>query len=132
MEMWRPRVRLGQPEKGHYLFVNYMKVHNAADYYKFEMEIWRPLAEEFIKEGTQSGWQFSTLVLPGGTDVKYIARSADIYPSWEAAFKARNTQDFFKKAHPDKDYQQTMEGLSKLRDLAQRDLLVIEERVAKQ
>lgn len=131
MEMWRTRVRVGQPEKGHYLFINHMKVHNAADYYKFETEIWRPLAEAWIKEGTQSGWQFSTLLLPGGTDVKYAARSVDIYPSWEATFKARNPQDIFKKAHPDKDYQQTMAGLSKLRDLAQRDLMVIEERVGK-
>jgi hypothetical protein len=131
MEMWRTRVRVGQPEKGHYLFINHMKVHNAADYYKFETEIWRPLAEAWIKEGTQSGWQFSTLLLPGGTDVKYAARSVDIYPSWEATFKARNPQEIFKKAHPDKDYQQTMGSLTKLRDLAQRDLMVIEERVAK-
>jgi hypothetical protein len=131
MEMWRPRVRVGQPEKGHYVFINHMKVHNAAEYYKFEAEIWRPLAEAWIKDGTQSGWQFSTLLLPGGTDVKYAALSADIFPSWEAAFKARNTQEIFKKAHPDKDYQQTMGGLSKLRDLAQRDLMFIEERVAR-
>jgi hypothetical protein len=132
MEMWRPRVRVGHPEKGHYVLLNHMAVHNAADYFKFEMEIWHPLAEEYIKEGIQSGWQFSTLLFPGGTDVKYRAVSADIYPTWEAVFKTHDTQASFKKVHPDKDYEQTMGGMSKLRDLAQRDLLVIEERVAKQ
>lgn len=131
-EMWRPRANVGQPEKGHYVVLNRMAVHNAADYYKFEMEVWRPLAEVLVKEGIQSGWQFATVMLPGGTDVKYAAMSADIYPSWEAVFKTRtNMEELFKKAHPDKDYQQTFAGMSKLRDLAQRELLVIEDRVAK-
>ena len=131
MEMWRPRVRVGHPEKGNYVLLNHMAVHNAADYYKFEMEVWRPLAEVLIKEGTQSAWQFSTLLFPGGTDVKYRAVSADIYPSWDAVFKSHDVEASFKKAHPDKDYNETMGSIPKLRDLAQRDLLVIEERVAR-
>src|SRR5215469_10753765 len=36
MEMWLPRVRVGQMEKGNYFFVNHMRVHNNADYVKFE------------------------------------------------------------------------------------------------
>ena len=132
LEMWRPMARVGQPEKGQYVLLNHMAVHEAAEYYKFEREIWQPLAQEYVKEGSQSGWMFGVLMFPGGTDVKYRAVSADIYPSWDAVFKSQNAQEAFKKAHPDKDYQQTMGGMSKLRDLAQRDLLVIEERVAKQ
>jgi len=63
-EMWRSRVRVGQPQKGNYLFLNHMKVHDAAAYTKFETEVWRPLAEEWVKEGDQTGWVFNTLVLP--------------------------------------------------------------------
>ena len=129
MEMWRPRIRLGQPEKGHYLLVNYMKVHDATAYYKFERETWQPLADAMIKEGTQSGWMLSTVLLPGGTDVKYTARTVDVYPSWDAVFKGNNMQEVFKKVFPDKDYQQTFESLTKLRDLAERDLFVFEELV---
>jgi len=130
-EMWRLRIRVGQPQKGHYLFLNYMKVHDAPEYNDFEDTVWRPLAEAWVKEGSQSGWIYATKMLPAGTDTDYAAYSVDIYPSWDATFKQRPTQPTFEKVHSGKDYQQTMTRLGKLRDLAQRELLVIEERVAK-
>lgn len=130
-EMWRPRHRVGAPAKGHYLYLNYMKVHKMADYVKFENDVWKPLAEEWVKEGAQSGWLFSTSFLPGGTEVKYQAVSADIYPSWEALFKTRSGADTFKKVHPGKNYNEVMGSMSGLRDLARRELFVIEQRVAK-
>ena len=130
-EMWRLRVRAGQPKVGDYVFLNHMKVHNYADYVKFETEVWHPLAEQRIKDGAMRGWIFATLMLPAGTDTKYTAYSADIYPNWAAAFAGGSMEATFKKAHPDKDFSQTMGGLSKLRDLAQRDMLVIEQRIAK-
>lgn len=130
-EIWNVRIREGQPQKGNYVFLNYMKVHNTPEYIKFENEVWRPLAAQWIKEGAQSGWIFATAMLPGGTDLKYPAYSADIYPNWKATFQARNTAEIFKKAHPGKDAQETMANLGKLRDLARRELLVIEERISK-
>lgn len=130
-EIWNMRIREGQPQKGNYVFLNYMKVHNAQEYIKFENEVWLPLAQQWIKEGSQSGWVFATAVLPGGTDLKYAAYSADIYPNWKATFQPRTTSETFKKVHSGKNYQETMAGLGKLRDLARRELMVIEERVAK-
>ena len=130
-EMWRHRIRVGAPHKDHYLFLNYMKVHDAPEYNDFENNIWRPMAEAWVKEGSQSGWVFATKVLPSGTDTAYAAYSADIYPSWDAAFKQRSTQATFEKIHTGKNYQQTMDRGFKLRDLARRELLVILERVAK-
>jgi hypothetical protein len=131
MEMWRPRERVGKVEKGNYYFLNHMRVHDAAEYTKFEAEVWCPLAEEWIKEGSQSGWRTFTLLLPAGTDAKYTALSVDIYPTWEAVFKTRNVQETFAKVHPGKDYTQVMGGLTKLRDLAQRDLMYVEEVMTK-
>jgi hypothetical protein len=131
MEMWLPRVRVGQMEKGNYFFVNHMRVHNTPDYLKFETEIWRPMAEEWIKEGSQAAWRFNTLLLPAGTDVKYTALSVDVYPNWEAVFKRRSLQDMFHKVHPGKDYEQVVGPMNKLRDLAQRDLMYAEEVVTK-
>jgi len=130
-EMWRHRIRLGAPQKDHYLFLNYMKVHDAPEYNDFENAIWRPMAEEWVKEGSQSGWVFATKVLPSGTDTTYAAYSADIYPSWDAAFKQRSVQTTFEKVHSGKNYQQTMTRLGKVRDLARRELWVVVERVAK-
>lgn len=130
-EIWRIRERTGQFGKGHYLFLNYMKVHEPTEYRNFEHEIWRPMADEWIKEEAQSGWVFATKMMPSGTATDYAAYSADIYPNWEAAFKARTSQATFEKVHKGKDYEQTMSGLGKLRDLAERNLLVVEERISK-
>jgi hypothetical protein len=130
-ELWRPRIRVGQPQKGHYLFLNYMKVHDAAEYFDYENTIWRPMAEEWVKEGSLSGWVFSTKVMPSGTDTVYAAYSADMFPSWDAAFKTRPMQAMFNKVHAGKNYQQTTARLTKLRDLARRELLVVEDRVTK-
>jgi hypothetical protein len=131
-EMWQPQIRVGQPAKGNYAFINYMKVHNFPDYSKFESTVWRPVAEVMVKEGFQTGWVFSTKLLPGGTEVQYGALTADIYPNWEEVFKNRDFEGIFKKAHPDKNADQTMGTVDKLRDLARRELYYIEERVSKQ
>ncbi|MCC6341473.1 MAG: hypothetical protein IT166_04710 [Bryobacterales bacterium] len=128
-EIWRRALLTGHPEKGNYLYTNNMKVHNMKEYAKFERDVWLPMAEEWIKEGGMTGWGVSVAVLPGGADVKYAARSADIFPNWEAAFKPRNLQAMFAKVHAGKDFEETMSGLSKLRDLARRELWVIEESV---
>ena len=130
-EMWRPRIRVGAPQKDHYLFLNYMKVHDAPEYNDFEGAVWRPMAEAWVKEGSQSGWVFATKLLPSGTETAYAAYSADIYPTWDAAFKQRSTQATFEKIHSGKNYQQTMDRGFKLRDLARRELSVVVERVAK-
>ena len=131
-EMFQSLIRVGQPAKGHYVFLNQMKVHKAADYVKFEREVWRPMAEQWVKQGDQSGWTFGARLFPSGTEVPHSMFSADVYPTWAAAFKNRGTQAVFEKAHPGKNYQETMAPLSSLRDLARRDLLRVEERVVKQ
>ena len=131
-EMWQPQIRVGQPAKGNYLFLNYMQVKNFGDYAKFEGEVWRPLAEAFVKDGSQTAWIFSTSLLPGGTEVKYAALTADIYPNWEEAFRNRDLGKVFAQVHPGKNPEQTMNYVAELRNLAHRQLLYIEERVSKQ
>ncbi len=54
-----------------------------------------------------------------------------MFPNWQAAFTARATQAIFEKVHPGKTYQQMSEGLSKLRELARRELWVVVDRVEK-
>ena len=132
VEMWRPRVRLGAGQKGHYVYVNHMKVHDAAAFNEFELNIQRPMFEERIKRGEMSGWNYSTKVLPTGTDTAYTVRTADIFPSWEAAFKTMSSgRDLFAKVHPGKNFGEVMGNMSKMRDHAKRELWVIVERVEK-
>lgn len=130
-EMWRISARVSAPQKGHYLFLNYMKVTNATEYGKFTTTVWRPLMEHWVKEGAMSGWIYATKVLPSGSDTAYAAYTADMFPSWTAAFAARPTSVAFQKAHPGKPYEETMRSGDNLRSLARRELWVVVDRVAK-
>ena len=84
-----------------------------------------------IKQGTMSGWIFATKTLPAGTDTVYTAYTADMFPSWDAAFANRQIQAVFEKMAPGKNFDQTMGEIGKLRDLARRELWVVVERVTK-
>ncbi len=130
-EMWRPQVRVAAPKKGHFLHLNLMKVLDAPAYTDFEKTVWRPLAEEWVKQGAMSGWVFATKMLPAGTETAYSAYSADMYPTWDAAFAARPTEATFAKVHPGKSYTEFSASIPKLRNLARRELWEVVERVEK-
>ena len=130
-EIWLMRIRTGTPQKGNYLFLNYMKVKEGPAYFRFENDVWRPMAEGWIKEGLQSAWIVGSRFLPSGTDLPYAAYSADVFPNWAAVFKSRNAQAMFDKVHAGQNYQDTMSRLTTLRDLARRELYVIVDRVSK-
>lgn len=130
-ELWRIRERVAAPQKGHYLYLNFMKVQDAAAYNDFESQVWRPMAESWVKEGAMSGWLYATKILPTGTDTAYSAYSADMYPTWEAAFASRPMQAAFEKVHPGKSYLEASTSMPKLRSLAKRELWVVVERVEK-
>lgn len=130
-ELWQIRERVGAPQKGHYLYLNFMKVHDAAAYNEFEAKVWRPIAESWVKEGAMSGWLYATKMLPSGTDTVYSGYSADMFPTWEAAFASRPLQPAFEKVHPGKSYKEASATMPKLRSLAKRELWVVVERVEK-
>jgi hypothetical protein len=121
-ELWTTRERVGSYDKGDYLYLNRMHVHNQADYRTFEHDVWRPFAEVMIKDGLMKSWSFHTLVLPSGTDVRITAVTADVIGSWEAVFKQNSLAGSWKKVHPGKNIDKTLDEGAKLRDLARRDL----------
>jgi hypothetical protein len=131
-ELWRIRERVASPQKGHYLYLNSMKVNDATAYNEFEAKVWRPIAEAWVKEGAMSGWLYATKMLPGGADTPYSAYSADMFPTWEAAFASRSMQATFEKVHPGKSYSEAAANMGKLRSLAKREMWQIVERVDKQ
>lgn len=130
-ELWRIRERVAAPQKGHYVYLNFMKVNDAAAYNDFEAKVWRPMAESWVKEGAMSGWLFATKILPSGSDTTYTAYSADMFATWDAAFASRPLQAKFEKVHPGKSYQEASASMGKLRSLAKRELWVVVERVEK-
>ena len=130
--IWQNHHRVGTIEKGSHLYLNWMKVHDMPGYVKFEREVWLPMAEAMVKSGSMKAWVFSTKVMPAGAEEPYMAFSADVFADWKAAFGQRGIREAFEKAHPGKNMQEVMGGLNKLRTLAKRHLVVVEDRIAKQ
>ncbi len=123
----------GKAKKGDYMEVSYMKTSDVGAWVAFEKKVWKPLAEEMIKDGVQSGWSVNVQVIPFGTDVPYQGVTVDVYPSWEAVFKAPSDPlflDRFKKVHPDMDADKTLTNMEKVRSQAWTRLFVIEDMIA--
>ena len=127
-ELWRNTMQVGNFEKGDYLYVNFMKVHNLTDWMNLERTMWKPMAETWVKDGSMRAWSVNVRVLPSGTDLPYQGISIDVFPSWDAAMKAPPVADTFKKVHPGKNLDATFASLTKARDLARRELMVVEEK----
>ena len=130
-ELWRVRERVAAPAVGHYIQINSMKVNDMTAYTDFESKIWRPIAESWVKDGSMSGWIFSTKMAPTGSETPYQAYSADMYPTWEAVFKSRSMSETFAKVHPGKKLEDASATMGKVRSLARRELWVVVERVEK-
>ena len=128
-EIWRSVISIGDIQKGDYMFVNFGRTSNMQNYLKFEDTVWKPMAEQWIKEGRMRAWRVNQLVLPAGTEVKYQITSVDVFPSWDAVFTPLGLQDMMKKIHPDRDYAQTVGEIPKIRDLARRELYVVQNRI---
>jgi hypothetical protein len=128
-EMWRTVIMVGDIQKGDYLYVNHMKVPDMPAYIEMERSIWKPMAESWIKDGSLHGWVVAQPVIPDGTSLKYQAVTVDVMPSWDAAFKEPPIDTTFKQVHADKDPNQVFEKLLKARDLAFRELMVVEDKI---
>jgi hypothetical protein len=122
-------IGVGKIEKGDYAYVNHMKVHDMANWMELERSIWKPMAEAWVKSGVLRGWFVIHPVLPGGTDLRYQGITVDVMPNWEAAFTPPPIEKTFKQIHSDKDLKEISEKIEKSRDLALRELLVVEEKI---
>jgi len=127
VEMFRQIVLIGNVQKGDYIYLNFMKVHDLPGYLDFERTIYKPVAEGFMEDGTFHAWIVLQSFLPGGTGLPYQAISADIFPSWEKAIKGDNAAEMYKKVHPNLDQQEIHDRLVKLRDLDHRYLVVVQD-----
>jgi hypothetical protein len=131
--MFQNQFAVGQAKKGDYMEVGYMKATNVDAWVAFEKSVWKPLAEEMIKDGVQSRWSVNVQMMPVGTDVPYQGVSVDIYPSFDAVFKAQVDPAFidrFKKVHPDMDLDKTFANMEKVRSQSWTRLFVIDDMIS--
>ena len=130
--MFQNQFSVGKAKQGDYMEVSYMKASDVGAWIEFEEKIWKPLAEQMVKEGVESGWSVNMQVIPFGTDVPYQGVTVDVYPSWEAVFKAQIDPAFndrFKKVHPDMDQEKTFANMQKVRSQSWTRLFVLEDMI---
>ncbi|HET6206796.1 MAG TPA: hypothetical protein VFD98_08305 [Terracidiphilus sp.] len=131
--MFQNQDSVGKAKKGDYMEVSYMKASDVGAWIAFEEKVWKPLAEQMVKDGVQSGWSVNVQVMPFGTDVPYQGVTVDVYPSWDTVFKAQIDPAFndrFKKVHPDMDQEKTFANMQKVRSQSWTRLFVIEDMIS--
>src|SRR5712692_640357 len=86
-----------------YLLVDYMKVNPGkdADYYRLEHDIWKPIHQEFVKDGKKRFWSFYGVRFPSGADEKFdyvTVNGFDNFAQIEEPYT--NLPEVVKKIHP--------------------------------
>ena len=133
--IYQNQALVGAPKKGDFFEVSYMKVtqENLFDWIDYEKKVWKPFAEQLVKDGKQDGWSLNTRVMPNGADQPFQGVTVDVYPSMDAVF-ADDPQFFdrFRKAHPDMEFGTTIERFEKLRTQSIVNLYELEDIVTAQ
>jgi len=122
------QVSVGKANKGGYLAVNYMKTANLDGWLKLEKELWKPVAEQMVKDGVTSGWSLNIRALGLNSDLPWQGVTVDIFPNWDAVFKNDpQFADRVKKVHPDKDLNAMFEQFGKARTMVKSELYAIDD-----
>ena len=121
------QVSIGKANKGGYLAVNYMKTANVNEWLKLEKELWKPLAEQMVKDGVAGGWSLN-IRADSNTALPWQGVTVDVYPSWDALYKDDpQFTDRIKKVHPDKDVNAMFDQFNKARTLIKTDLYAVDD-----
>lgn len=106
---------VGEAKKGDYLVLNQMDAPDIGACLALEKKVWQPLAEEMVKAGDSDGWATQVQIFPWGAKDEAGVSSVDIYPSWNAVFKQRESiGNGWKKVHPDMDISSTLDQFEKV------------------
>jgi hypothetical protein len=118
----------GAAKKGGYLTVSFMKAKNVGDWVEFERKVWKPIAEQMVKDGVESGWSLNIQAFGQETELPYEGVTVDVYPNWDAFWK-EDTQflDRIKKVHPETDPTAMFEQLTKVRTEISLQLFAIDD-----
>ena len=116
---------VGGPQKGDFFEVSYMKASqdNVDDWIDYEKKVWKPFAEQSVKDGAEHGWSVNLPVLPGGADLPYQGVTIDMFPSMDAVLNGDpHFIERFNKVHPDMDFGFVIQHFEKLRTQARIEL----------
>ena len=128
--LYQNQVFVGAPQKGDFFEVSYMRASqdNIDDWVDNEKKIWKPFAEQMVKDGVEHGWSVNLPVFPGGADLPYQGVTVDMFPSMDAILT--NDPHFlerFNKVHPDMDFGFAIQHFEKLRTQARIQLYQLDD-----
>ena len=94
---------VGGAKKRDYLVFNSMSATSVRECVAAQKRIWRPFAEEGVKEGAPGGWAVNRQRLPNGAKNGNRVSTVDIYPTWDGMFNyfGPDFETRWKKVHPD-------------------------------
>jgi hypothetical protein len=73
-------------------FINYMKANNSNAYEKAEMEVFQPMHQKEIDNGSRASWALLRFMLPAGSEAYATHIAVDMYKDLDQAF-GRNPGD---------------------------------------
>ena len=80
-----------------YYEMNFMKATPGKEneYVRQEKEIYKPIHQEFIKNGNKTGWGFSQLIVPVADGSKYNYVTSNAFSDWDKSYSI-TLDDYFK------------------------------------
>lgn len=99
-----------------------------AQHIKMEKDIWKPVHDARIKDGSLKGWLMMGLEMPFGSAQPYDLATIDVYADMKA-YLAPWTDSYFKKVHPGKDADQMMAQTREVSDLVKGDVRLMIDRL---
>lgn len=105
-----------------YISVNHMVISPGRDqeYIGMEMEIWKPVHQQRIKEGNAEDWFLFRRMFPYGAEFGYQYVTVDAHGSLEK-MTTPNSNTTWSSAHPDKEEQEYQDKTSELRTLKRQE-----------
>ena len=129
-QMFRNIESIGAAQKGGYISVAYMKAANLDDWLAFEKKVWKPFAEQMVKDGVESGWSVNIRAFGQVSELPYQGVTVDVYPSWDAIWKDDpQFIDRIKKVHPETDPTAIFEQVTKARTMVAQELYAVEDMI---
>lgn len=98
------------------------------DHIKMEKEIWKPIHDARVKDGTMKGWILLSKVMPFGSSTPYDMATIDVYTDMKQ-YLAPWFDAYFKKVHPGKNLEDLMKQTSDATELLKADVRIVIDRL---
>ncbi len=118
-------------DKSTVAIVNYFKQPEGktrADHTKMEQDIWKPIHDARVKDGSMKGWLLMGLEFPFGDSQPYDMVTVDVYSNMKQ-YLTPFVEDYFKKVHPGKDLNELMKQTGAATTLVKGEVRLILDRL---